>query len=93
MSFPKASNILNHELIGLKVEVLHDSNPSNQKIKGVIIDETMKTLVIKQDRAKRIAKRNAVFKLNLDGAAVKVEGRALMGRPEDRVKKKVKRRW
>ncbi len=93
MSFPKASNILNHELIGLEAEVIADSNPCNVGVRGQVIDESMKTLVIRQVTPKRIAKRNAVFKINLDGAAVKVEGRALAGRPEDRVKKTVKRKW
>jgi RNase P/RNase MRP subunit p29 len=53
----------------------------------------MNTLVIDDDGAKRIAKKDAVFKLKLNGKFVKVEGWALAGRPEDRVKKKIRRRW
>ena len=53
----------------------------------------MKTLVIDDDGAKHVAKKNAVFKFKLNGKPVKVEGWALSGRPEDRVKKKIKRRW
>jgi len=75
------------------VEVLHDSNPSNVEIRGKVVDETMKTLVIRSAGMKRIAKKDAVFKFSLDGVAVKVEGRTLMGRPEDRVKKQNKRKW
>ncbi len=93
MSVPRAHEILHHELIGLEVEVLEDSNSCNVKIKGTVLDETMKTITIDHDGAKRIPKKNAVFKFKLNGEAVKVEGAALNGRPEDRVKKTIKRRW
>lgn len=93
MSLPKASNIIMHELIGLEVEVLSDSNPCNHQIKGVVIDETMNTLIIKDRQAKQIAKKNAIFKFKLHNEAVKVEGHTLLARPEDRVKKTIKRRW
>ena len=86
-------NILQNEIIGLETEVLSDSNPVNVGIRGKVIDETMKTLVIRGMGTHKIAKHYAVFKFFLDGTAVKVEGKALMGRPEDRVKKKIKRKW
>ena len=75
------------------MEVLQDSNPSNVKLRGKVVDETMKTLVIQSAGLKRIAKKDAVFKFSLDGVAVKVEGKYLIGRPEDRVKKQNKRKW
>ena len=90
---PEPAYILRSELVGLEVEVLHDSNPSNVKLRGKVVDETMKTLVIQSAGLKRIAKKDAVFKFSLDGVAVKVEGRTLIGRPEDRVKKQNKRKW
>ena len=86
-------NILQNEIIGLEAEVLSDSNSENIRIRGKVIDETMKTLVIRGKGTWRIAKKDAVFKFLLDGVAVKVEGKALMGRPEDRVKKQNKRKW
>jgi ribonuclease P protein subunit POP4 len=86
-------NILRHEIIGLETEVLSDSNSANVGIRGKVIDETMKTLVIRGMGTHKIAKQEAVFKFLLDGIAVKVEGRALMGRPEDRVKKTIKKKW
>lgn len=85
--------ILQSELVGLEVEVLHDSNPLNVKLRGKVVDETMKTLVIQSAGLKRIAKEDAVLKFSLDGVAVKVEGKYLIGRPEDRVKKQNKRKW
>ena len=91
--FPSPNNILQHELIGLEVEVLADSNQSNANIKGKVIDESMNMLVIKAAKPKTVAKKNAVFKFQINGQAVNVEGKALVGRPEDRVKKANKRKW
>lgn len=73
--------------------MLQDSNLEKIGIRGKVIDETMKTLVIRGMGTHRIAKKNAVFKFLLDGISVKVEGETLIGRPEDRVKKKIKRKW
>jgi ribonuclease P protein subunit POP4 len=90
---PRAHEILHHELIGLEAEVLEDSNPSNVGVRGTVVDESLNTVVIGDERERRVAKKDAVFKFTLNGEVVKVEGRALQGRPEDRVKKTIKRRW
>jgi ribonuclease P protein subunit POP4 len=58
-----------------------------------VVDETMKTLVIQSTGLKRVAKKNAIFKFSLNSVAVKVEGKTLIGRPEDRVKKQNKKKW
>jgi len=93
MVVPQAHELLNHELIGLQVEVLEDSNPCNIGIKGTVIDESLNTVVIGQGKPRRVAKKDAVFKFTINGEVVKVEGQALQSRPEDRVKKTIKRRW
>jgi ribonuclease P protein subunit POP4 len=87
-------NILRHELIGLEAGVVRSRNPSHRAVEGFIVDESMKTLVIEQDgESKRIPKRDATFIIKLPSGLVEVEGAALYGRPPDRVKKKIKRRW
>jgi ribonuclease P protein subunit POP4 len=93
LGHPTPNSITRHELVGLEAEVLHDSNPCNINTRGTVIDETMNTLVIDSGGAKRIIKKNAVFKFRLNDEIVKVEGWAISGRPEDRVKRKIKRRW
>lgn len=90
---PEPDNILRHELIGLETEVLEDSNMVNIHLRGKVVDETMRTLVIRGKRTHRIAKKDAIFKFILDGKAVKVKGKALIGRPENRVKKQTKKKW
>jgi ribonuclease P protein subunit POP4 len=87
-------NILRHELIGLEAGIVRSRNPSHRAVEGFIVDESMKTLVIEQNgESKRVPKRDATFIIKLPSGPVEVEGAALYGRPEDRVKKKIKRRW
>lgn len=84
-------NILQHELIGLKVRVLKAKNKSFKKISGKVIYETMHMLIIetKDGKRKMVPKKGTTFIFWLDnGKKVKVLGDLLEGRPEDRLKKK-----
>lgn len=84
-------NLLNHELIGLEAEVVESSNKDLVGIRGLILDETRNTLLIGQPGGKkrRVLKHVAVFRIILpDGTKVKVEGKVLVGRPEERLKRK-----
>jgi len=94
MSPVNARNILLHELIGLETKVINDSNPCNRGLSGIVIDETRNTLVLRGDgKSTRIAKKNAIFTFNLPEGGFNVDGAVLVGRPEDRVKRRLKRRW
>ncbi len=87
-----AKNILRHELIGLECEVVKAKNPYNVGIKGKIIDETMKMLVIKSgDKEKKVVKSNSVFRVNLEKQKIDIDGNYIVARPEDRIKKKFKK--
>jgi len=89
-----ATNILRHETIGLEVQVSGDSNDYCKNINGELIEETRNTIIIfHKGKSKIVAKKNASFMFNLGGTLVEVEGKALIGRPEDRIKKKIKRSW
>ena len=90
-----SENIILHELIGLEFIVMASSNPTSKGIKGIVVDETKNTLVIEQDDVrKRIIKQDSVFRFKLpNGTILEIDGSAITGRPEDRVKKKIKRRW
>ncbi len=87
-------NILRHEFIGLRCEVVDSKNKCQVGIKGVVIDETRNTIVIRTKRGdKRIEKRGRVFRFWLDdGSVVDVNGDSIVARPEDRIKKKF-RKW
>jgi ribonuclease P protein subunit POP4 len=83
-----AENILRHELIGLECEVVGASNESHVGIRGKIVDETMKTVVID---GKVVEKKGTTFRIKLDKQTVDIDGNFLLARPEDRIKKKLKR--
>jgi ribonuclease P protein subunit POP4 len=89
-----AENITRHELVGLKTRTSGVTNSCQKRIKGTIVDETRNTLTLNQKGVdKIIAKGEASFIFNLGGTVVEVEGKTLIGRPEDRVKKKQKGDW
>ncbi len=87
--------ILQHEFIGLDAKVVRSTHPDYVGITGKVIDETRNTLVIRQkNKDKVVVKNTAVFHFTLpDGTIVEIEGNAIVGRPEDRVKKRPRRRW
>jgi len=81
--------ILAGELIGLRVKV--EGGPS-----GRVIDETMNMLVIETERGvRRFPKRGNFFIFSYEGKKVRVDGRMLVARPEDRIKKALhlSRKW
>lgn len=87
-------NILRHELIGLYVKVKKSRNASQEGLKGKVVDETYNMLVVegKDGKERRVAKKDCVFVFTLpDGRKVEVDGKLLVGRPEDRIKKKLPR--
>jgi len=83
-------NLVYHELIGLHAEVYKSKNPFQEGLKGIIIDETKNTIVLKTDKGpKIIPKKDAIFRIKLPSKQiVEVDGKVLIGRPEDRLKKK-----
>ena len=81
------SNVVRHELIGLTAEVVKSRNKSNAGLKGKIVDESYKTLVI---NGKRVFKDAITVTLMLPSKEkVEVEGNLLVARPWDRIKKKL----
>ena len=88
-----AENLVRHELIGLKVRVAGSSNKTNVGLTGKVVDETRNMLIIERPDGKevRIAKDSNVFSFELRSIWVRVDGKILVGRPEDRIKKKFKK--
>jgi len=86
------SNLPRHELMGLKVRVEHSTNPCLVGIEGRVVDETQRTLVIEEPsgRMLRVPKDVCTFVFDLP-PMVRVSGRLLVGRPEDRISKRYRR--
>jgi ribonuclease P protein subunit POP4 len=87
--------VLQQCFIGLNAKVTRSSNPEYISIEGEVVDETRNTLVIlHEEKEKKIIKDAAIFHFTLpDGTVVEIDGKSIVGRSENRVKKKVKRRW
>ena len=86
-------NIVRHELIGLRVLVESGSNKTCAGIEGIVVDETRNMIFIEKEKGSiaKIPKADYVFVFTLpDGKRVRVNGSLLVGRPEDRVKKRVR---
>jgi ribonuclease P protein subunit POP4 len=88
-------SIIQHEFIGLKAKIVWSSNPSYVGISGRVLDETRNTFtILHKGKEKVIVKEVSVFHFTLqDGTVIEVDGGVLVGRPEDRVKKVIRRRW
>jgi ribonuclease P protein subunit POP4 len=87
--------VLQHELIGLNARVVESSHPGYVGIAGRVIDETRNTLVIRHENKRKVVAKSVVvlhFTLS-DGTVIEIDGRAIVGRPEDRIKKRIRRRW
>jgi ribonuclease P protein subunit POP4 len=94
MSEITPQKVLRHELIGLSVRVVSARNSSVRGVRGVVVDETRNMLMINARRGRVMIPKNvATFRFDLpSGVRVDVDGDRLVGRPENRLKTKV-RRW
>ena len=77
------------ELIGLAVRVVDSSDKGLVGLTGIIVDETLRTLVVrrKDGRESRIGKRENAFEVTTPKGPVRVVGAGIEFRPEDRTKK------
>lgn len=84
-------NILRHELIGLPVRVVSASH-DGYKCSGMVVDETRDTIKIKTDAGlKTLPKACITLEATLPrGEVVRIDGKLLVSRPEDRIKKKIR---
>ena len=87
--------IVQREFIGLNAEVVRSLNPTCVGVSGRVVDETRNFLVIMhQNKQKAIVKNTAVFHFIMpDGTVVEINGKVIVGRPEDRIKKRFRRLW
>ncbi|MEM3881471.1 MAG: ribonuclease P protein component 1 [Candidatus Bathyarchaeia archaeon] len=89
------SDIIRHEFIGTEGKIVESPHVGYVGLHGIVIDETKNTFtILHEGKPKQVVKNTAVFHFNFpDGTVVEIDGRLLVGRPEDRLKKSVKRLW
>jgi ribonuclease P protein subunit POP4 len=88
-------DIINDEFIGTEGRIAESNHSDYIGISGQIIDESKNTFTILQNgQMKSVIKEAAVFHFRFcDGTVVEIDGKLLVGRSEDRLKKNVKRLW
>jgi len=85
-------NLIRHELIGLKVSIAESTNKDNIGINGIVVNETKHMLTIKTKKGlKKVAKKTSTFMFTINGKKVKVDGKRIEKKPENRIKIKVKK--
>lgn len=82
----KLRDLVKGELIGCFVRV------PEKRIEGRIINETKNLLVVEtaDKKRKKLIKGNNVFEIMLNNEFIKVDGKILAVRPEDRIKIHIK---
>lgn len=73
-----------HELIGLNCRIVRASNPEIIGVEGKVVDESKNMIVIENSKKRMIPKKDAFFEFKLEENII-IDGRRLLGRPEDRV--------
>ena len=94
-----SKNIFYHELIGLEIKIVDSADSYLIGLTGTIVDETKKTFLIQTNSSlkgksaeKLIQKDISVFQFKVpDGTIVEIDGKILLNRPEDRIKKRYKK--
>lgn len=85
------NNIIYHELIGLNIKILSHSDPTLVGREGVVVDETLNTIVMIDKKSRkliRIPKLYGLFEFLLpNNEHTHIDGIFLYGRPEDRLKR------
>ena len=84
-------NLLGHEMIGLKVKVINSTDDGKKGKEGVIVNETQNTFVILSTAPKAkeeivLPKHECEFEFDLGNEKVKINGKDVLRRPEERVK-------
>lgn len=87
--------IIRHDFIGLKAKVVRAQPRHIIGTAGTVVKETQNTFVILQGKKRKtIVKDQTVFHFTLlDDTIVEIDGKMLKGRPEERLKNRVKRLW
>jgi ribonuclease P protein subunit POP4 len=85
-------NILRHELVGLEAKVADSTDAGLKGLSGTISDETQKTITLKSSKGlKKVPKEFVTLSIHTDsGDELLVNGSLLLGRPEERIKKKIR---
>ena len=84
------SNVLRHEFIGVKIEITDSKNKSLIGLEGKIVNETKNMFIIEtKSTTKKIIKNQIKMKLKFKNKTVEIDGKKLVGAPENRIKNEI----
>lgn len=88
-------DIVRCEFIGLEAKVARSRHSGYLGLSGKVVDETRQTFALLHQKERKIVpKGSAIFHFRFsDGTTVEIDGKLLAGRPEDRLKKHIRRLW
>jgi ribonuclease P protein subunit POP4 len=88
-------DIIRGEFIGTEGKIAKSQHPNYVGLSGEVINETKNTFtILHAGKKKNVIKDSAVFHFKFpDGTIAEIDGKLLVGRPEDRLKKSIKRLW
>ncbi|MEM1610046.1 MAG: ribonuclease P protein subunit [Sulfolobales archaeon] len=91
----RRGNLIYHEILGLPVRIVSSLDPGVEGLEGVVVNETMKTITIRSSSGREVTTfkigTRYRFRIPETGEEVEIDGDMLFGRPEDRVRRIVKR--
>jgi ribonuclease P protein subunit POP4 len=80
-------NVHRHELIGLQAKIKQSTEPSRNKIKGKITNETKNTITIQTTNGeKKIPKNETTFEIKIGNQKKILKGKKINAKPCDRIK-------
>jgi ribonuclease P protein subunit POP4 len=88
-------DIIRGEFIGTETKIAKSPHSGYLGLSGQVINETKNTFtILHAGETKSVIKDAAVFHFKFsDGTIVEIDGKLIAGRPEDRLKKSIKRLW
>ncbi|MFW5990613.1 MAG: ribonuclease P protein component 1 [Candidatus Nanoarchaeia archaeon] len=81
-------DIKKDELIGLHITIVDATNPCLNGINGKVVDETKNTLVVENHKRITLLKNQIIIECPYKGRLLRIDGKKLVKRPEDRVKER-----
>jgi ribonuclease P protein subunit POP4 len=88
-------DVIRYEFIGLQGKVADSPHHDYIGVGGQVVGESKNTFTFHYEGKNRsVIKESAIFNFQFDdGTIVEIDGKLLVGRSEDRLKKSVKRLW
>jgi len=92
LTFFKTKDFLVQDILGKRIKILSCSNKFNINKSGVVVHKTKNMIYINQEKKymqiKKISKKEiGIYKITLSNGDYFINGKTLLGRPEEKISK------